>query len=88
MADPFADMQEYIDHLHDRIRREVENSHFLYSRIKERSDFIQWVAATYPEVIAQYEAAQNIVRFAEDPPPPTSTFDYHHTPVLYPTKKK
>jgi hypothetical protein len=72
----------------DQLDKEMRLHNEVYQKLQMRKEFFDWLKATYPEIIEQYEAAMKLVRFMEDPPapkkiqspfasPPRNTFGRH-----------
>ena len=63
-----ADQNRYVVHLRKQIWDEQQTHNELHRALQERKDFDQWLKDVYPEVIAQYKAAMDLVEFMEDDP--------------------
>lgn len=62
-----ADQNRYMVHLQKQIWDEQQTHNELHRTLQERKDFDQWLKDVYPEVIAQYKAAMDLVKFMEEP---------------------
>lgn len=67
---------EYTNHLQRQILEEQRTANELHTILQQRKEFDQWLKDVYPEAIAQYKAAMDLVKFMEDEPKPEPKSGY------------
>lgn len=63
-------MQQEISTLREANYKEMEAHNAMHRELAQRKAFDDWLRDVYPEVIEQYKAAMQLIKFMEDPPAP------------------